>query len=108
VTSFDIWVDSADVVRQMDVSSSPSGISFVCTASPGADDSSSGGSPTVTIPPSDRISTLPDGKPVPPGVACATARSLHLASTFDVQFANLGDPESVVAPSGAVDQEGLG
>jgi hypothetical protein len=62
----------------------------------------------VTIPPADRVSTLPDGKAVPPGVACATPRSLHLGSTFAVRFANLGDPESVAAPSGAVDQPGLG
>jgi hypothetical protein len=108
VTAFDLWVDSADVVRQMDVSSSPSGISFVCTASHGGDNSSSGGTTTVSIPPADRVSILPDGKPVPPGVTCATAGSLHLGSTFDVQFANLGDPESVVAPSGAIDQQGLG
>lgn len=111
VTSFDIWVDSADVVRQMDVSSVPSGIRFVCAAAPGASDSSgtsSGASPTMTIPPADRVSTLPDGRPVPPGAVCATAASLHLVSTFDVQFADLGDPESVVAPSGAVDQQGLG
>jgi hypothetical protein len=107
VTSFDIWVDSADVVRQMDVSSSPSGVSFVCAVS-GRAHNSSGESSSVTIPPTDRVSTLPDGKKVPPGVACATARSLHLGSTFDVRFADLGDPESVVAPSGAVDQPGLG
>jgi hypothetical protein len=104
VTSFDVWVDGADVVRQMEVSSTDSGAGFVCAAAPRAGDSSSGISPTVTIPPADRISTLPDGRPVPPGVVCG----LHMGSTLDVQFANLGDPESVVAPNGAVDQQGLG
>ena len=108
VTSFDVWVDSANIVRQMAVSSSAGGTGFVCAAAPGAASSSSGLSPTVTIPPTDRLFTLPDGKHVPPGTVCGPLRTMQTGSTLDVQFANLGDPETVATPSGAVDQQGLG
>jgi hypothetical protein len=105
VTSFDVWVDSADVVRQMAVSSSPpGGGDFVCTVAPGAS-GASGSLPAVTIPPRDRISTLGDGKPVPPGVVCG---SMRLGSTLDVRYGDLGVPETVAVPTGAVDQPSLG
>jgi len=108
VTSFDVWVDSANVVRQMAVSSSAGGAAFVCVAAPSASGPSSGSSPTVTIPPTDRITTLPNGKPIPLGTVCGSLKTLDAGTTLDVRFADLGDPETVAAPSGAVDQEGLG
>jgi len=107
VTSFDVWVDSADIVRQMAVSSTWGGSGFVCTVAP----NSSGSSPSsgsVSIPPAARITTLPDGKPVPPGTVCGSTHAMSAGTTLDVRFADLGDPEAVAVPSGAIDQQGLG
>jgi hypothetical protein len=113
VTSFDVWVDSDNVVRQMTVSSSPSsaggtGAVFMCEAAPSASGPSSGSSEPVKIVPSERISTLPNGKPVPAGTVCGTTHTMQMSSTLDIQFANLGAPESVTVPPGAIDQQGLG
>jgi hypothetical protein len=113
VTSFDVWVDTDNVVRRMIVSSSPSsaggtGAVFMCEAAPSASGPSSGSSPPVKIVPSERISTLPNGKPVPAGTVCGTTQTMQMSSTLEIQFANLGAPESVTVPPGAVDQQGLG
>jgi hypothetical protein len=106
VTSFDVWVDSSNVVRQMAVTSSWGG-RILCVSAPS--DPPSGSPAGVTIPPTDRVSTLPDGKAVPPGTACREAKTLGTGSTtLDVSFVDLGVPETVVAPNGAIDQHGLG
>lgn len=106
VTSFDVWIDSADIVRQMVVSSSTSG--YACLVAPPDSSASKAPGTTMTIPPSARSSTLPSGKPVPPGTVCGLTKSTRLGSTLRILFANLGAPETVSAPSDAVDQPGLG
>jgi hypothetical protein len=110
VISFDVWVDSDNVVRQMTVSSVPSsaggaGTALVCEAAPGASGPSLG---SAKILPSERISTLPDGEPVPAGTVCGTVQTMQLTLTLDVQFAHLGAPESITIPPEAIDQQGLG
>jgi hypothetical protein len=43
------------------------------------------------------------------GTICGDMQSTQLSSTLNnIQFDDLGDPERVTAPSGAIDQEGLG
>ena len=92
VTSFDVWVDSNNVVRKMAVSSS-SGVGISCSAVPG-----SSSSPPVTI----NVNT-PSGTKV--GASCSTTT---LDSTIEVQFADLGSPQAITAPSDAIDQQGVG
>jgi hypothetical protein len=51
---------------------------------------------------------LPDGQAVPAGTICGDVQNTQLRTTLNIQFVNLGVPESVTAPLGAIDQEGLG
>lgn len=113
VTSFDVWVDSDNVVRQMKVTSSSAGRitgpgAFMCEEAPSAAGSTSNVNGAVTIQPSERISTLPNGQQVPAGTICGNVQTTQLSTTLNIQFDNLGVPESVTAPLGAIDQEGLG
>jgi len=104
VTSFEVWVDSDNVVRQMTISSSE-GIGVTCPIgphSPGISRTSLGPPNTINLnaetPNGTRVSTRG-------GVVCSTTTQ---GSTLEVQFANLGAPETVPAPTNAVNQEGLG
>jgi len=75
---------------------------------PSASGPSSGSSPTVTIPPTDRSRHCQMGSRFLWAQCAALLKTLDAGTTLDVRFADLGDPETVAAPSGAVDQEGLG
>jgi hypothetical protein len=113
VTSFDVWVESNNVVRQMKITSSSAGRvtgpgAFMCEAAPGAASSTSNVDGAVIIRPSERISTLPNGQQVPAGTLCGNVQTTQLSTTLNIRFDNLGVPESVTVPSGAIDQEGLG
>jgi hypothetical protein len=92
VMSFDIWIDTKNVVRQLAVASS-TGTALNCRQG-------------TQVPANEQvITTLPDGKPVPTGYVCGYVTS---GSTLKVSFANLGAPETVAAPNGAIDQRGKG
>jgi len=113
VTAFDVWVDTHNVVRQVRVtSSSAANLSgpgaVMCETSPNVPGYTShvGGPPI--IPPSERISTLPNGQAVPAGTICGDVLSTQLSTTLNILFGKLGVPESVTAPLDAIDQEGLG
>jgi hypothetical protein len=113
VTAFDVWVDAHNVVRQIRVTSSSAGNvsgpgTLLCEKVPSAAGSTSLIDGATPIPPSERISTLPDGQAVPAGTICGDVQNTQLRTTLNIQFVNLGVPESVTAPLGAIDQEGLG
>jgi hypothetical protein len=116
VTAFDAWVDSRNVVRQMQITSSSAGSvsgpgDLLCESARIASGSTSNVAGTVAIPPSERISALPGGKAVPAGTICGRVQSnqlSQLSTTLKIQFENLGAPESVTAPSNAVNQDDLG
>jgi hypothetical protein len=95
VKSFDVWIDGDNVVHQMTVSAASGNILCSRSAprvSPQADESVGG------------VTTLPGGNPVPAGVTCAYAT----ATTTEISFSNLGAPETVTVPPGAVDQQAEG
>jgi hypothetical protein len=94
VTSFDVWVDRDSVVRKLTVSSS-AGTGITCSALQ---------RPTSAPPVTTNLNAeTPSGTKV--GASCTTTT---LSSTIDVQFAHLGVPETITAPSDAIDQQGLG
>jgi hypothetical protein len=86
VTSFNVWVGSDNVVRQMSVSSSYFD-SSICPMP-----SANASLPTGTV-----QSTT--------NTTCGPAT---VGTTLDVSFANLGAPESVTVPSGAIDSNQFG
>lgn len=85
VGSFEVWVDTNDVVRQMSLTSVP--VNAACTPVQGVIHSGLDGCVMST-----------------PGQAIAGSKIYSV----NIQFANLGEPESVTAPVGAVDVDGLG
>jgi hypothetical protein len=95
VKSFDVWVDGNNVVHQMRISSTSGNI--LCSRS------TPGVSPH-THEDDGRVTILPGGKLVPTGVTCTYAT----ATTTEVSFSDLGAPESVAVPSGAIDQQAEG
>lgn len=113
VTEFDAWVDSDNVVRQMEITSSAGSApgNILCESARVAAGPTSNDPRAVPIPPAERVSTLPGGKAVPSGTVCGyvpSNQASQLSTTLHIQFDDLGSPESVTAPSGAINQEGLG
>ncbi|HEY1831018.1 MAG TPA: hypothetical protein VGG38_12330 [Acidimicrobiales bacterium] len=113
VTAFDAWVDSSDVVKQMQITSSAGSApgNILCESARVASGPTSTDPRAVPIPPADRVSTLPGGKAIPNGTICGSVPSYQLSqlsTTLDIQFDNLGAPESVTAPASAINQVGLG
>jgi hypothetical protein len=116
VTAFDAWVDSHNVVRKMQITSSSGGSvsgsgGILCESARIASGSTPSVPGTAAIPPSERVSTLPGGKPVPAGTICGNVQSnqlSQLSTTLKIQFNDLGAPESVTAPTNPTNQEDLG
>jgi hypothetical protein len=99
ITAFDAWVDSDNVVRQIVVTAQYQTCSI-------------GQLPNAPIAPNTvpssqspaRISASPALKQLTPGAhGCTTT-----TSTVQIRFANLGVPESITVPPGAINQESLG
>jgi hypothetical protein len=88
ITSFDVWVDSHDVVHQMTMTSAPTG--EVCYDVAGG----------------HAACAMPGGQLTGPSGAAPSVGSVVF--TVKIEFAHLGQPESVTAPTGAVDVDGLG
>lgn len=95
LTSFAIWVDREDVVQQIAFSTSSTGrvCQFKPLGSAGAQDR---GSKT------DNVLNAPAGK------ATAACGSETTTTNTTITFADLGIPQSVTAPVGAVDFSGKG
>lgn len=85
VGSFNVWVDANDVVRQLNLTSVP--VQAVCTPVHGVIHAGSEG--CVMPLPGQRV----------------TGYNVY---SVKIQFANLGEPESVMAPLGAVHLNGAG
>jgi hypothetical protein len=100
VTSFDVWVDSDGVARRMTLTSSDG---TACATIP---DTVPPGTTTESPSTTTVSSGAGDGTRVGVGNTCVGAQTV--GSTLGVQFANLGAPESVTAPSGAIGEEGSG
>lgn len=107
LTSFDLWVTPDNVVQQMAFSSSQDvqacsfhdgGGNAVHHMAPGSKTSGS------TAPATDNVVEINPGKPGSP----ATCGPQRITTSVTVGFANLGQPESITAPQGAVDFSGKG
>jgi hypothetical protein len=85
VGSFDVWVDPNYVVRQMSLTSVP--VNAACMPVHGV------------------IHTGPGDCVMPQSGQWITGSNVY---SVNIQFANLGEPESVKAPVGAVDVDGVG
>lgn len=102
VTAFDLWVDQDDVVRRLALSSSQT--TQACTFL--GDGSRLTAEPAKAIWNEEKSRTL-NVASLPPGVVrqCGAQTT---AESVGVSFANLGAPESVTAPAGAIDFAGKG
>jgi hypothetical protein len=99
ITSFDAWVDANNVVQQVTATSTYQTCSLGQRVSaPVAHDTV----PSTTNENSQGVSASPYLKPETPS-RCATA-----TSKVQITFADLGAPESVTVPPGAIDQASVG
>jgi hypothetical protein len=102
VTSFNVWVDSENVVHQIAISSSVKSQMCVYIAPKGGQLKKPTPTPAAL---GDGKLTFGSSRSLPPGVHCGLK---SMGSDANIQFANLGKPETVTVPVGAVDVDGLG
>jgi hypothetical protein len=98
LTGLDLWVDSSNVVQRITVTGASS---TVYALSPAANDGSCPAGSTPLKPKANAPKSVPqpaDGKQF-----CSTPETS--TTTTDIEFANLGTPESITTPTGAIDQE---
>jgi hypothetical protein len=100
VSSFDVWVNSDNVVEKIAITSSAEGHSFA---------PHSAGSGTDC--PNGNISVMhPNGTTqfVPAQSVFGCGNPITIVTSTDIVFANLGAPETITAPVGAIDQPSYG
>jgi hypothetical protein len=100
VSSFDVWVDSDNVAEKIAITSSTEGYAF-SGAPPGHN---------ASCPSGNFVLKKSDGstQTVPAQKALGCSPPTAIRSSTEIEFANLGTPETITAPAGAIDQQGLG
>lgn len=100
VSSFDVWVDSDNVVEKIAITSSTTGYT-VSPSPPGNGALCPSGS--IVFKKSDGTTQT---EPAEKALGCSVPTMI--ASSTEIEFANLGAPETITIPAGAIDQQGLG
>jgi len=100
VISFEVWVDNDNVVERIAIASSTTGWAISVGPSPKSANCPSG---SIVLKKSDGSTQT---EPAEKALGCSAPTTF--TTSTQIEFANLGTPETITSPAGAIDQQGLG
>jgi hypothetical protein len=93
LSGFAVWVDGNDVVQKIVVTSTSDAVTSIRPAT---------GGPAWSCPAGYSLKMAKSPTASPPAIC---AKPVTMTMTTEIDFASIGDPETITAPAGAIDEE---